>query len=189
MNNADIDLGNVGLLPQHKERLEKYADRYCDASTRAARREVALLAADDVVKEFKITGKEEIALTNQVCGFTIQFILCHYTLSSRTMQRVINWFYDRFVRNINHIKPEKFGFLKKVTGSQLWAASHWDWLKGQVEEFLRLPENNEAVWIGAYQTVRKREWDRLAGTEIVAKWEEEARNINSGNISREQQAL
>ena len=69
MDFRDIDPENVGLLPQHKARLEKFADRYCDANTRAARREVALLAAADVVKEFKITGKEEIALTNQVCFF------------------------------------------------------------------------------------------------------------------------
>ena len=79
--------------------------------------------------------------------------------------------------------------MKKVTGSQLWAASHWDWLKGQVEDFLRLSENAEASWIGAYQTVRKREWDKLAGTQIAKKWEEEAGKINSGNITREQQAL
>ena len=65
METSDIDPQYVGLLPQHKERLEHFADRYCAAATRGARREVAQLAADDVVKEFKITGKEEIALTNQ----------------------------------------------------------------------------------------------------------------------------
>lgn len=69
METSDIDPQNVGLLPQHKERLERFADRYCAAATRGARREVALLAAGDMVKEFKITGKEEIALANQVSFF------------------------------------------------------------------------------------------------------------------------
>ncbi|KAK7681500.1 hypothetical protein QCA50_015232 [Cerrena zonata] len=162
-----LDLTELGLLPEHKSRMQEFAPEYRLAKDGNARRAIAKRAADDVISHFKMSDKNEIALTRL---------------------RVSTWFYDRFVRPFNHVKPAKFGFLKKITGSQLWAASNWEDLKEMVEAHLADPQNADAVWIGAYQTVKKAAWDGVDGL-IQKEWEEEADKINKGNITTEQKAL
>ncbi|KAK7692301.1 hypothetical protein QCA50_003926 [Cerrena zonata] len=153
-----------GLVPEQKEYLRKFFQAYLDGVTPAARRAVAIKAGVELARECTITSKDEC---------------------SKLRKSVIAYLYDRLIRDDSHIKPERYGFLKKVTGRTLWARSRWEDLKPLIQAYKDTKNKHSLT---AYNAITKEGWKNLAKVERDV-WIEEAKVMNEGRGSEESKAL
>lgn len=99
-------------------------------------------------------------------------------------QHVINYLYDRLARPEN-TNITRYGFLKKVTGIQLWAQSEWTKVKEEID--VHMAKENEH-FLPSYKKVTRHLFNGLS-EEKRDEWDLEAKNINEGNASDNAQAL
>ncbi|KAK7676855.1 hypothetical protein QCA50_020191 [Cerrena zonata] len=153
-----------GLTPVQQEFLRTYFDAYLGAQKSRARRIVAIKASIHLARECSITGHDEC---------------------TKLRKTVISYMYDRLVRDTSHLKPERYGFLKKVSARKLWARSCWDSIKEDVDAYAKKKKMHRLT---AYHAVTKAMFAGLEDDERKA-WAAEAKLMNQGTGSKETKAV